>query len=296
MGQLFAIAAFGLASGLVDREIHVFERAAAKEIKAKLRGPNAEVTVKAEPDGLGVLWGALDRATITAAHFEVDGVPLFVEPNRSQAGRCGNLTLKLTDFKLRGLRVESLFAEIPACRYDRSLALKSKTFRLSKSGVGRGTVRVLESDLGSFILSKYGEIKSVTVKVYNGVVWVEGFGEFLVVKSAFTVIADLTPVDGTKLTLTNAKVWFDWRRADEFTTKTLLDALNPVVDLNKDLGLNDAINVKKIKLEGGVVEVSGTTQIPVMAATSGTAKESKKPQVRQSTESSFPLPWISVRT
>jgi len=296
MGPLFAFAAFGLASGLVGREIHVFERAAAAEIRKQLKGDNVKVTVKAEPDGLGVLWGALDRATITASHFEVDGIPLFVEPERSKAGRCGNLTLKLSDFKLRGLRIDSLFAEIPACRYDRSLALKSKTFRLSKSGVGRGTVRVLERDLAAFILKKYGEIKTVSVKVYNGIVWVEGTGEFLVVKSSFTVIADLTPVDGTKLTLTNAKVWFDWRRADDFATQTLLKTLNPVVDFDKDLGLMGAIKVDKVRLENGVVEATGMTQIPVRAASSGTSRESKKPLERRSNGSSYLLPLNAVRT
>jgi len=263
MGPLLALAAFGIANGLTAREIHVFERAAAKEIKTQLKGDDAVVSVKAVPYGLGILWGALDRATITASHFSVNGVPLFVEPGRSKAGRCGNLTLDLRDFKLKNLRIDSLHAEIPACRYDRSLALSKKTFRLSKSGVGTGVVRVLEKDLGDFILAKFHDIKQVNVKVYNGVVWVEGYGEFLIVKSTFAVIADLTPVDGTKLTLTNAKVWFDWRRADAFATETLLKTLNPVVDLNKDLNLLDAIKVEKIKLEDGVIEATGKTQIPV---------------------------------
>lgn len=262
MRQVALLAAFGLVSGLADRELHVFERAAAREIKAQLRGDNPKVEVRAVPDGIGIVWGALDKAIIRASDYEVDGIPLFVEPSRSKAGRCGNLTLDLRNFKLRGLRIESLFAEIPACRYDRTLALTKKMFRLSKSGVGKGTVRVLEDDLESFILSKFGEIKSVNVKVNRGVVWVEGDGEFLVIKTKFTVIADLVPIDGTKLTLANAKVWFDWRRADPFATENLLKTLNPVVDLNEDLGLMDAIQVEKIKLEDGVVEATGRTKIP----------------------------------
>ncbi len=263
MGPLLAIAAFGLAAGFGGREIHVFERAAANEIRANLKGDSSVVSVSVIPDGLGVLWGALDRATISAEHFSVEGVPLFVDPERSKAGRCGNLTIDLRDFRLRGLRVDSLHAEIPACRYDRALALHDKKFRLSRSGIGRGTVRVLEQDLAAFILRKYHEIKRVTVKVDRGVVWVEGFGEFLIVKSDFEVIADLTPVNGTQLALTNAKVWFDWRRADSFATDALLKTLNPVVDLDRDLGLLGSIQVDKIKLEGGVLEASGKTQIPI---------------------------------
>lgn len=264
MGPLIAIAVLGIGHGLMGRELGVFERAAASEIRSKLSGPDAKVSVKVVPDPIGVLWGALDRATITASNYEIDGIPLFVEPGRSKAGRCGNLTLDLRNFRLRGLRVDSLYAQIPACRYDRGLAMRHRQFRLSKSGTGRGTVRILEKDLADFILNKYREIKSVSVRVYNGVVWVEGYGEFLILKSSFTVIAGLEAVEGTKLTLTDAKVWFDWRRADPAATEVLLQTLNPVVDLKKDLGLLDAVLVDKIILEGGVVQAEGRTKIPTI--------------------------------
>ena len=227
-----------------------------------LEEAKTEVSVRVIPDPIGILWGALDNATISAKNFDIQELPLFVEPTRSKAGRCGNLKLNLTNFKLRGLRVESLEASIPACRYDRTLALTKRSFRLSRSGVGIGTVKILESDLGSFILKKFHEIKSVSVRVLNGIVWVEGVGEFLIVKSGFTVIAELQPIGGSKLQLSNAKVWFDWRRADDFSAQTLLKTLNPVVDFDKDLGLYGAINVKKVTLEDGVLTATGETKIP----------------------------------
>ena len=253
---------FAGALGLGQREIHVFERAAALEIKSRLKGDKAQVSVEAVPDGLGILWGAFDRATISASHFEVDGLPLFVEPERSKAGRCGNLEIKLRDFKLKGLRVESLSAQIPACRYDRGLALHDKKFRLSRSGTGTGSVRVLEDDLADFIKLKFHEIKSVSVKVHDGIVWVEGFGEFLLIKSNFEVVASLATVGGTQLYLTDAKVWFDWVPAAQVATESLLKLLNPVVDFNKDLGLLDTMKVESIILEDGVLEARGKTKIP----------------------------------
>ncbi|MBS1714382.1 MAG: DUF2993 domain-containing protein [Armatimonadetes bacterium] len=263
MGPLLVFAVLGGSLGLVDREVKVFERAAAKEIRSKLQGEAARVKVEAEPDGLGVLWGALDRATITASGFSVDELPLFVEPERSQAGRCGNLTLRLHDFKLKGLRVESLDASIPACRYDRSLALKSKTFRLSRSGTGSGTVRILQDDLSAFVEAKYAEIKTARVQVRSGIVRVDGYGEFLIVKTDFTVIASLVPVDGERLELREATVWFDGRRADPFAAETLLKTLNPVVDFDSDLGLYGAVKVEKLELRDGVLTATGRTRIPV---------------------------------
>lgn len=264
MGPLLVFAALGISHTFAGRELNVFERAAAAEILTKLQGEKPYVRVKVNPDPIGILWGAVDKATITAGDFKVDAIPLFVEPTRSKAGRCGNLTLDFQNFTVHGLRVEKLYAEIPACRYDRGLALAKKQFRLSKSGLGSGVVQVLESDLAKFILQKYHEIKQVTVKVDRGVVWVEGYGEFLIIKTNFAVIADLVPEGGSKLVLANAKVWFDWRKADQIATQTLLQTLNPVVDFDKDLGLSDAINVKKLKLENGKIEAEAAIKVPTL--------------------------------
>lgn len=262
MGPLLAAILIGSGSLLADREVKVFERAAAKEIAARLDGPDKVVTVKVVPDGLGALWGALDRATIRASRFSVEGLPLFTEPGRSKAGRCGNLSIELDDFTVRGLHVDALRASIPACRYDRGLALSQKSFRLSRSGIGRGYVRLTEKAVADYIVRKFHEVKSVTVKFDRGVAWVEGYGEFLIVKSTFTVIADLVPVEGTKLSLANAKVWFDWKRAEPATADILLKTLNPVVDFDADLGLLDAMKIDKVRTDGGVIEAWGTTRIP----------------------------------
>ena len=73
----------------------------------------------------------------------------------------------------------------------------------------------------------------------------------------------MAAVDGTKLELTDAKIYFDWRRADPPGAQALLDLLNPVIDLNKDLGLHGAISVTKLRLRDGVLFIEGDTTIPI---------------------------------
>lgn len=262
MGLLSAaiLAGFGIWAGEEEKR---FERAAASEIAGRLSGDGKRVSVNVRANGLGGAWGDLSVATITAADFSLKGLPLFTEPERPRSGKVGTLQLRLSDFVLGGLRVESLSADIPDCRYDFGLARREKTIRLSESGVGTGSVRIREQDLADYIVRKFGEIKRCTVKVEKGFVWVEGYGEFLVVKSDFTVIAKIGVVDGTQLMLTDAKIYFDWRRADGFAAEALLKSLNPVVDLRKDLGLYDAVTVEKVRLEEGVLEATGRTKIPV---------------------------------
>lgn len=263
MNPLLPLALLGLGFGYADSEIARFERAAAHEISQKLGGESRTVEVHAVPEGLSLAWGRLESATITAKHFSLDQLPFFTEPWRSTKGGIGTLILRLNDFVMRGLRVDELSADIPDCRYDLGLARGQQTFRVSRSGEGTGRVRIQEQALATYIVAKYAEIKSATVRVYNDVVWVEGYGEFLIVNTRFAVIAKLTTPDGYKLELTDAKVYFDWHKAEPAAAKVILDLLNPVVDLYDGLGLYDAMRVTDITLRDGVLTATGRARIPL---------------------------------
>jgi hypothetical protein len=257
---------FGLSYYFGGQEVRRFENLAAQDIRSKLEGPNVQVDVKTKLNGLAGVMGDLSSVTIKASDFSTEGLPLFTEKERSTRGKVQEMHLILDNFRLSGLRIEHLEARIPDCRYDFSLALRKRQIRLSRSGVGQGRVRILEKDLEAFILQKYREIKRVSVRVDKHKVFVEGYGEFLIIKTNFLVIADLEPLEGTKLVLSNARILFDDRRADEASAAALLETLNPVVDLKEDLNLYDAIYVRGITLVGGVLEAWGDTKIPELPA------------------------------
>ncbi len=245
-----------------DQEKGRFERKAADDILAKVQDGKGRFEVKIQPALLGGFTGELDSATISGSGFTLDELPLFTEPDRSTSGKIGDLRLRLTDFTLRRLKVAELQANIPGCRYDYGLAKGKGMIRLSKSGEGQGFVKLREKDLAEYLMKKFHEIKRCTVKLDGNTVWVEGYGEFIVVNTDFAVIAEIGIEDGTKLVLKNAKVFFDWLRADGPAVDGLLKTLNPVVDLKKDLGLFDAVFVEKIKIQKGVLTASGRTKIP----------------------------------
>jgi hypothetical protein len=262
MGPLFLAAGIGLIFGIGGSEIRRFERQAAAGIAALFEGGRTSVEV--EVDGpFGALSGGLSSATIRASGFSAPGLPFFVEPERSRKGRIGVLRIELDDFRLAGLRVDRLEASIPGCRYDFVYAIGRGGMRLTHSGEGEGYVRVRERDLEAWILRKYREIESVWVRVDKDRLWVEGYGRFLLARTGFQMIADLEAVDGTRLHLTRAKVYFDWVRAAPEAARALVDALNPVLDLSTDLGLHDAFRVERIRLRDGFVEAWGRARVPV---------------------------------
>lgn len=258
----FLFCAFAVIFGAGSMEVRRFEASAAEQIKAQLQG-EPKVSIQTKLSGIidGPL-GDLKMVSIRAEHFTTEGLPLFVEPERSKKGRIQELRLELRDFTLRGLRMDSLVANIPECRYDYSLAIRKRQVVLSKSGEGTGRVRILEADLASYILHKFKEIKSVEVRVADDKVRVAGRGVFLLIETDFEVIARLTSPEGKTLELSESRIFFDGKPAGSGSSKAVLQTLNPVVDLDKDLGLHGAIKVEGVKLQNGVLEAWGTTRIP----------------------------------
>lgn len=255
----------GLFGGLAligGSEVHHFERHAADEIRSKLQGAHTQVRVRTRL-GIDSVSGVIPEVTINASHFTTDGLPLFTEPERSKRGHVRRLKLELTDFALRGLHIDRLEATIPDCRFDLGLAIKKREIRLSESGLGDGSVTIAAKDLEAFILHKYHEIKRVSVSIAGGKLEVRGYGEFLVIATNFKVRANLVAIDGSKLFLDHADIDFDGQPADDASKQALLDTLNPVVDLNKDLHLFGAIDVGQIILKDGGLVVSGKTKIPL---------------------------------
>jgi hypothetical protein len=254
---LGALALLGV--GAASREIRSFERAASADIASNLQGDNKEVTVRVSQPGLD---GSLSSAKISASHFHVDGLPLFTEPERSQRGKVDLLTIHLRDFSLRSLHVEELRADIADCRYDLPLAIREKQVRLSRSGQGPGYVRLTAPALAKFILAKYREIKTVSVRLEHGKVYVEGDGDFLFFRTRFYVSAKLVPRDGVKLFLEDAWILLDGRPALDGSDRVLLQAINPVLDLDEDLKLMGAMQVESLKAGAGVLEVFGIATVP----------------------------------
>jgi hypothetical protein len=258
----------GILGGIIHiagSQVRSFENSAAADISSKLQGDMRRVVVRADV-GPEALWGDIHSVSISASHFQTQGLPLYTESNRSRRGVVRELRLSLQDFSLGQLHVDRMTADIRYCHFDFPLALNHRMIRLSQSGTGEGEVSIRQEDLERFILAKYHEIKRVTVKIDRDKIIVDGYGSFLIFSTAFTVIARLESPDGDTLHLTSARVLLDGQVADDASRQALLDTLDPVVDLTKDLALHGAIKVNHLELRDGVLRASGIAKIPELPA------------------------------
>lgn len=236
-----------------------FEREAAYEIKNDLGG--AEVRVHANL-GFQSIWGTVPSITIRASRFTTDGLPFHTEPWRSRKGKLDRLNLDMRDFSLSGLRVDSLEAVVPRCRFDMALALAHHRFRLSRSGTGPITVTIRDADFEPFILRKFPEVRSVQVRISGGRATVEGFAQLGLLGARFKVEAALAPRDGSQLVFQDAHIELAGKPADPRLASTLLGFFDPVIDLNKDMHLENAIHIDSVQLRDGFLVGKGLVTIP----------------------------------
>ena len=249
------------AYGAARTEIHHLEKSAAREIGANFGGEHKEVNVHVDFDP-EILWGNIRRITVNASHFTAQGLPVGVEKNLSHNGKLRDLRFDLSDFVLRDLRVAHLRVDVYDSRYDFGLAIRKHQFKLSRSGKGVADVELEPADLAAFIKQKFHEIQSVTVKIEGDKVYIDGHGEFLLLSTDFSIVAQMEPVDGTKLMLKFAQIRFDGMPAGEEATAAVLKVLNPVIDLDADLGLRGSVHINKIHLEAGHIRADGETVVP----------------------------------
>ena len=261
MWPLALLFLFGAGAARGEHELHNVERKAEASISRSLGG-QGQIAVHITPNGPAGAWGDLEEFSVVGSHYKLDAMPLSIVKGARATGRIGNLRLRLSDFTLRSLRIAELDADIPACRFDFAKAKSQGSMDFARSGVGRGQVVINQGALADFILHKYKEIRACKVTVDRDVIIVEGRGDFVVATTDFTVISRIGCTEGTKLNLVGAHIFFGIQPADRFSSKALLKVLNPVVDLDKDLGLRDAVAVESITLRGGQVVASGRSRVP----------------------------------
>jgi hypothetical protein len=259
---LVALGLVGLLFGVGSSEVRRFENAAARDISSRLEGSAKQVKVRTKMDPFQAVGGHLKSATVTASAFSTSGLPFFVQPEGSQRGRLDELKMQLADFELTGLRVKSLDVRIPGCRFDFGLAQRKGRVRLTKSGVGKGTVEVTEDALRDFVLKRSPAIQTMAVHLKNGFVEIDGRGKFGLFQARVRVVGRLVTPDGNLIEIVDAKAMIDDTEATPETTALLLKQVNPVLDLDRELKLFGALRVQKIELEGGILRAEGIAIVP----------------------------------
>ncbi len=263
MNILGLLTGVGLLIGIGGNTVHQFERRASNDIKRLFRSPTARVRTRLTIDGpINGAFGTLRSAQVLAENFNIPALPLFVEPWRPKSGWIQKLQLDFSNFSLAGLHVQRLTAEIPDCRFDLREARRTKSVRLSQSGVGDATIVLAISDMEAFAKHKFREIKEIKLEFFGRKVLAKGRGSLLGRDAQFEILGEYSIENGRKVTLTNSKIWLDGHRANPTIASAMQRLFSPLVHLDRDLKLFGAFDAKSIQVVGERVWITGSMRIP----------------------------------
>ena len=153
-------------------------------------------------------------------------------------GSIRHLRLHLTDFTLKGLPVRRFEADVPFATYDLGWAAYKDRLHLRSAEIGTAQVEVGAESLQIFAIRKYRKILSdVSVSFSQNKVFLSGKAALFGVPTAFVATGTLRPRAGRYVDLFNPVVMVNGKPLSAQNANFLLGQVNPLLDIDRDLGL-----------------------------------------------------------
>lgn len=275
---VFLLALFAIA-GIRIGEL---QTAAAGEIRTHLSRLNSstdpQVSVNVGLSG-GLFHRSLDSVTINAQDFSVHELPFSVVPKIGEDFSISELNVHLAHFRLGQVLVESMVAQLPGCRGQlrvKSDPSKSDSsggfhspqplsqrveFRLTRSGLGDATVVVTRDSLADYIHHKAPGLKDLHLILGAGRFVLSGKVPLLGSILPFVFVGVPEPA-GNELNLKSVELTINGISAKPSALKTFELFINPVFNLDRDLGLRGSTTMTNVRFWNEKMTVNGHVRLP----------------------------------
>jgi hypothetical protein len=240
------------------------ERAAERQILQQLGG-RGQVQVHIEPrwGALGVWLARADTITVRASGFHAAQMPFFAEtPVPAWRGDVQTVRIVLEKFSLSGFSVRRLEATIPNVSLDSRAAAFRLRIRLFGAGWGDGQVTLDEEDLTAFVSRRLPEVQSPRVRVTPSAIVITGELAALLTTWRFEAKGRVTVREGRELVIEDAQVSVEGESLPPALVQKLVTALNPVLDVERDMRLGSMFIVERAEQQDGFVKLIGRATVP----------------------------------
>lgn len=251
--------------GIADEHTRRLERAAERQILAQL-GSTGTMHVQIEPrwGALGVLLARAKSIRVEAEGFRTAQMPFFTEPPvHAWQGKVGQVHILFRDFSVAGVPIRRFEANLPDVTLDSRAAAFHLRVRLFHAGWGAGWVELDEEGLLAFVRRRLPEVQSPVVRITPTEVQIEGELSALLVPWRFWASGRVqVSADGLRLLLTDVQLQLEGKSLPAGVTQKVISALNPVLDVARDLGLGSAFRIEKAELRPGFIRLIGRATVP----------------------------------
>ncbi len=254
----FALLGLTLFAGFLN---HRAERAIVHDLNRSVKG--GEIHARVKPRGFyGLLVGQGDVVSVTGQGFATEGFPFKVKRGDGLRAHVRHLKFDFQDFLLRGSQVKRFTAEIPSVNLDIFRAFFDDRIIVRTAGEGTAEAVVDEKGLADFVTRKYPQLSDVAVKLIDGKILVGGSMSLLGAKTRVDAVSDLVVREGRYVDAVNMSIALNNKEAAPFMRDTIVNSLNPVLDLEKDLGLGAYFHATAIEIGKGTLTMRGRAMVP----------------------------------
>jgi hypothetical protein len=221
---------------------------------------------------LGLAYGQADTVFVTGHGFNSEGFPFAVRRGDGFRAYVKRLNIDFTEFTLRGVPVRRFTADFPGTTIDAGRAFFDERIVMRAAKDGTAEAVVGPEGLASLFARKYPQYKNVKFTIRPGFVDVSAdvpaLGAPLRMESTSRVELD----QGRYVLLGETTMRLNGKETTPQFVQNTLKAVNPAVDLDKDLGLGAYFFGHEVIAGDGVLTVRGTAIVP-----KADQKQEKKP-------------------
>ncbi len=240
---------------------HRAEHAVISDMSRTISGGELYADVK--PKGLlGLLVGQSKETIVWGKNNHADRTPFRIVRGPSIRAKVDLLKLDFTDITLRGVPVKLFHAEIPDVSLDLVRAMVDKRILIKSAGEGIARATVDQHGLEIFIAKKFPQITNPKVQLLDGRVRLQGKLSGFGPPSDIDAIGKLQIDEGKFANLVDTTILLNNKPVVGPFAQAMLKMVNPVIDVDKDLGLDGTFYAVSVEIANGIATVYGKVTVP----------------------------------
>lgn len=254
----FALLGVFLVNGLLQRHA---ERALLNDVRRHVT--SGELHVRVRPGGtIGLLGGVAASATIEGEGTTFEHMPYALQDGGGIRSEIQRLHIRLKDATFRRVRIDRFEATLPMVRFDGGAVLVDSRIILRTAGEGTAEAVIGTENLVRFLQQRVAGLEVSRAELRNGLATIEGVFRFLGSAKRFFARGGIRVEEGRSLELADLVFRLDEAEPPAPMRELALRQLSPLMDIERDLGLGDAIVLTSAEIGEGIVRVRGRFRLP----------------------------------
>lgn len=253
-----AIFGFALLSNLLGQRT---QHAIVHDLSHTAKGGHLQARVY--PRGMfGSLLGQANSVRVTGSGVSINELPFTIQRGGGLHANVERLFLDLSDIQLKGLPVKRLSVVLPSVSVDADALIGRERMVMRSAGEGKAEGEFSIDKLMALFSTKMPSVSDVHIETNSNGLKIRANMSFFGFPNTIEADGTLNIVDGKYLILAFSRLTLNGATADPLLAKGMLDTVNPVLDIQRDLGLGALLTLTDVETKEGAVIVKGKLTIP----------------------------------